>query len=1413
MSALRSLASDLSDPTTKAAANEIAFKHFSDGIKSTKLSFPYKVDESTAILLEKEGVLTNPFSTTLHTHAAEKMLENRTLNEVGKKLKVHTGPFTFIQFKTGKLGHVGRGHNQGDQIINYAREAKDLSRFETLDTAVVPPVHNRVALLHDTLHFLSPRQLAQLFHHNPNLHLLYATLVLPVEALHNLPSLNPHAYTLEYFSNGDFAYMPGGHAGSGYYHSAETLHWLRAGQIKLGHFSLSLNKEDSFGAHHIFTVTRQFIPPAPRYLYAETELVTLHDIFYPADSNVQRPYPATLINRMELYCRSVKAVSLRDIFAKFRQVTETAQLRHMRISDVIRLANYFLFSASLSGTNDYPSLVGHGLFKKMRVSFQERVKEVLAPLVGHTQYRTLMSFVQPKPFTFSLTPVTFHAAQGRKWSNPLGPMDPPPPGPAGPDEPSDPLIGPTLSLLALGIPDDDLDADLDKIAKRNTRKDELLAELTQTPTKVEVPPAPEDAAGPQNPTTTTPTAADPPTTPADEPTPEAPKHHPTLTAVDIQLLNDLRFTDLDIQHGIDGPILPLHRNPAELTPTLIADINCAPFVEMLSARHIPIISRPVNNARAHALASDVKNAKIGKLLTKQPQDWLKSWDARCSTSELQLNVAVIHGAGGSGKSYSIQETLRNKRETLEHTTIVTPTVELRNDWSGKIPRMAPDRIKTYEKAMLQPGTATVILDDYGKLPPGYLDSYAVLHPNVELFILTGDHRQTTYHVSDPEANTFHLTSEIQEFRPLCAYYINATHRQPRRLANVLGTHSSKTSGGAVLEADMIPDDATVLVPSRVEQAKLIDLNRRAMTYAGCQGLTAKNVTIVLDRDTPLCTDETMYTALSRASESITFVNTYSKEPGFLAKLDCAPYLKTMLTGVHEEEYQPDDTPANDNPTEPELTKTHLPVENDNVFFEPLVEQCTDKDTRELFTAEHGKTNLAQTSSLEVQLFPHQQAKDDALMTETMKARITTSTRDANLRELHDTNALSGLLFEFYADFMKVPKDPMPFNPTLWAESRARAERTYLSKTAAQILNGANRQDPDFPDNFVALFLKSQWVKKLEKVGMQFKAGQTISSFKQQVVLLTTTLALYLRACRNSHQPDNVFIMCEKTSNQFNDFVKDWNFERDNYTSDYTQYDKSQDGLFLNFELRKARHFGVPQAVLDAYTAIKTDAKVFADTLKIMRLSGEGPTFDANTECNIAYDAARFQLSDVKACYAGDDLARDRNCPERASWKYISHQFTLQAKPLVTRKPDFCGWSLTKHGIVKNPKQLWQSMQLGLKLDKLKDIVPSYSLDFHHAYALGDKVYDIFTEEEMAYHQATVRLMHKMGVHPKIAGDHLPVFHITSDRLLKETKPIPALVPTISITPPATPPPEAEVELTTFTTHIPDSRPIRNVHFD
>jgi hypothetical protein len=274
------------------------------------------------------------------------------------------------------------------------------------------------------------------------------------------------------------------------------------------------------------------------------------------------------------------------------------------------------------------------------------------------------------------------------------------------------------------------------------------------------------------------------------------------------------------------------------------------------------------------------------------------------------------------------------------------------------------------------------------------------------------------------------------------------------------------------------------------------------------------------------------------------------------------------------------------------------------------------------------------------------------------------------------------------------------------------------------------------------------VKKTEKLGAsKAKAGQTIASFMQETVMLFGTMARYMRRIRTRYQPANILINCEKTPAELDAWVKEhWDFSRPASDNDYTAYDQSEDASFLQFEVIKARHHGIPPDVIADYIAIKLNVKTFRGTLAVMRLTGEGPTFDANTECNIAYNHTRFSIPpDTAQAYAGDDLAQDRIVNEKPSFAHIRDRLLLDGKPCTRSQTrgdysDFCGWTFTPHGVIKNPLKLYASLQLGRHKGDLHKLSRSYALDATLAYNLGDRLYDVLDEDQMRFHWSSVRIL-------------------------------------------------------------------------
>lgn len=229
-----------------------------------------------------------------------------------------------------------------------------------------------------------------------------------------------------------------------------------------------------------------------------------------------------------------------------------------------------------------------------------------------------------------------------------------------------------------------------------------------------------------------------------------------------------------------------------------------------------------------------------------------------------------------------------------------------------------------------------------------------------------------------------------------------------------------------------------------------------------------------------------------------------------------------------------------------------------------------------------------------------------------------------------------------------------------------------------------------------------------------------------------------------------------------------------FSNDYEAYDQSQGAAALHFEILRAKHYGLPEETIDFYIFIKLNALTFIGYLDIMRLTGEGPTFDANTAVNIAYDHTKYDIpKTVSGMYAGDDMSRDQVCKEKPSWKLIESKVTLKSKPILTKQPTFCGWLITKYGVIRDPFKLWFSYRSAKDRGQLHNVAVSYRQDLLPAYKLGDKLYDILTEEQMEYHRDTCRGLH-LQLHLMNLGDQVILDNKLSSseqpKLVKKTKP-------------------------------------------
>ncbi|BAE44211.1 replicase protein [Potexvirus ecsalstroemeriae] len=1585
MSKIRNVLDKIRDPSVQTAICENAYAQMRPVLKEALVNCPYALTDLEADALENMGISVNPYATQTHTHAACKAIENQMLQIVGHHLP--KSKVTFLFLKRSKLRYMRRAAALNDHFMNKNVEPKDFFRYDSETVcANLSAVSTSIAYISDTLHFMTFEELANLFETSPKLDTLLATVVLPVEALHKRTSLHPALYSINYNKDG-FEYIPGNHGGGAYFHPYDTLQWLKVRTLLCNSkhkgfppFHLTFQMVESLGANHLFIIRRgKFETPLYRTFCRDT-YVTFPKIFHPSTANANKPIQKQKAMQLWLYCKSVKAVTERDIYAKIRQVLRTEELELYEPAEVAHIVNYFYFIANLHSITCYEDLLSGSLLKRMTVPIRTAITKFVEVFRGKNDFVKLLDALKWDNFTYSIKPedmttkmdshqvnhlveeygIPIKEAEatiaqlhrepellndadldsppmvdflGRTTYEPFNyprtttPTDPKPaattaddsascskpPNSAAGTSPSPnhtqpeklkPDAQPTQDSATIPVhvsgwerePFDyvfhtsqsqqlrgrkaaflstrqDIDYGHDKIRYDTNPWNEILTDFLRTvgfqanavliqvyeanagipwhrddekcyekdailtlnfgtatfefsngtklhltdgchfimsgewldlkhrvtncsadrmsltfrvhkqdmfghpiPKTTLVPEQqPEVDAGVDNHNLPKETPAQEPSEASTESGPNttkpapfvsqrqntrSPEEKPTVTAVPWEawkpLLNNHGFKADEQQLNPEGflilPILDVHKVPHSKFPDTVP----AKLQDTLTQMKRFPVDITIQHQRAAAYASDIKNNRTGKLLSSMDNKWKASFAYKMQHEDITLTGTVIHGCGGSGKSHAIQQFIRTIPNDNNTITVVTPTVELRNDWSTKLPLSPPEMFKTFEKAITQPCNPVVVFDDYTKMPPGYIEAVCMHHRQIEFVILTGDSKQSVYHEANTEAYISSMIEAVEVFEPFCEFYLNATHRNVKDLANKLGVYSERqgslkiTMASHHLKQSRIP----LLVPSTMKRNAMLDIGHRCMTYAGCQGLTAPKVQILLDQHTQHCSERVLYTALSRAVDSIHFINTGPNSTDYWQKLDSTPYLKAFIDTHRDEKTEMyNSQPADDSPTPVPAPKTHFPPAP-STLLENMVETLPDKEAREIYNKSLGYSNAIQTQDPVVQLFQHQQAKDETLYWATIEARLSISTPEANLREFNLKKDVGDVLFANYAQIMHLPSEPVPFDDRMWEISETEVRNTYLSKPIGNLVNAATRQSPDFNPNKIALFLKSQWVKKPEKLGaLKVKPGQTVASFMQETVMLYGTMARYLRKQRQRFQPQNIFINCETTPDHLNEFIKSqWSFTQPAHTNDFTAFDQTQDGAMLQFEVLKAKFFNVPPEIIEGYIYIKLNAEIFLGTLGIMRLSGEGPTFDANTECSIAYNATRFFVDDsVAQVYAGDDMALDRVVQEKPSFKRLEHQLKLTSKPQYPSQTkgdyaEFCGWIFTPSGIMKHSLKMQASIQLQKKINNIAQSARSYALDLKYAYDMGDALQDHLTEAECELHAQSVRDMHLLHQH-------------------------------------------------------------------
>jgi hypothetical protein len=462
-----------------------------------------------------------------------------------------------------------------------------------------------------------------------------------------------------------------------------------------------------------------------------------------------------------------------------------------------------------------------------------------------------------------------------------------------------------------------------------------------------------------------------------------------------------------------------------------------------------------------------------------------------------------------------------------------------------------------------------------------------------------------------------------------------------------------------------------------------------------------------------------------------------------------PTLDVLLNGetyVMEPSYQALET------TEPRsIERTHLPRADPARILDQALDGLTYREQREVltdagmtscFTERHNPSGMPTE-----QLFPNQRGTDPILFPVTIKKRLSPGTVDDNLEDLHNSDWKAQILFDHLAGYLGFQKFPERLDVELFEQCIYETEfRKLTTKTQQTLLNNVKRGDPFWKLNFVDHFVKSQLKAKLETLGKPAKAGQSLATCQDAVILLFGPMVRYLR-CKVMHKfPAELYCNCEKTADDFDTWARTHWKDRESTESDLENFDSTQRGDSLGIELKLMYQFGLDRAHIALFDQFMDDCRSLPELYLFWKThiissviglkqtgrdTGEPGTYDFNTYYNLALTILMYNLPrGVPLAVGGDDMSANRRLVLSPLWLRIRSKFLTVAKVEYTMRPSFCGYYVTSNGAYRNPRLLALKTMYHMDQGTQHLVDLSYAGEAYSAYRLGDKLIELCSWTEL-----------------------------------------------------------------------------------
>nr|UCR98437.1 RNA-dependent RNA polymerase [Apple stem pitting virus] len=767
-----------------------------------------------------------------------------------------------------------------------------------------------------------------------------------------------------------------------------------------------------------------------------------------------------------------------------------------------------------------------------------------------------------------------------------------------------------------------------------------------------------------------------------------------------------------------------------------------------------------------------------------------------------------------GKAITFVSPRRSLAESINHDLGLVKSGGKR---SGKSRDLKNVRVKTFELFVLHLDSIkeghTVVIDEIQLFPPGYIDLIILgLKQNVNI-IIAGDPCQSDYDSSSDRHIFAGSESDIMRILSGRSYKFNILSQRFRnpifhgRLpcnlnkARLTLDEEEYTLWDSIQEFSMMGrKDCPVVLVSSFEEKKIVaahlGLKMKCITYGESTGLNFQKGAILVTYESALTSDRRWWTALSRFSHDIHFINGmgvtwenavthFVGKPlhKFFTKRACNDDIIDLLPGRPEliEGFQ-SQVGADEGVREAKLTgdpwlktkiflgqsldveaelieevqaaedwfKTHIPIMSLEAVRAQWVDRIIAREVREFrigditteqFTDDHSKNRgqeLTNAAERYEAIYPRHKGTDTATFLMAVKKRLSFSSPAAEHAKLRRAKPFGKFLLDTF--LKRVPLNSR-HNEKMMSEAVHAFEEKKLSKSMATIENHSGRSCEDWPVDKALIFMKSQLCTKFDNRFRSAKAGQTLACFQHSVLCRFAPYMRYIEAKVFEVLPQNLYIHSGKNIDDLADWVTAHKFKGVCTESDYEAFDASQDHFILAFELEVMRFLGLPPDLIADYTFIKTHLGSKLGSFAIMRFTGEASTFLFNTMANMLFTFLRYDLNGKEAiCFAGDDMCANSRLKVTNQHSKFLDKIKLKAKVQFTVTPTFCGWGLCEHGVFKKPDLVLERLQIARETRNLENCIDNYAIEVSCAYKMGENLNLYLTPQEVDAHYNCVRFI-------------------------------------------------------------------------